>query len=177
MSRSLSISCASLASVSSSRVARPCWWRSVSTTSMASMTSSRGAADRAVTSLIIAARPCPPVPSVLALKQQCIALGGQSRQPALAIFHCVADFLGILGRSHAHLVDDGAALLLEVDHGIHQLLDRIGAYGWAITGTHGLLGHLVADFGKGFEALAHPFLHRIQRGGGLVQTKHAGKRG
>src|SRR5690349_7279037 len=113
------------------------------------MTSSRGAAGFAVTSLMA----CGHWPLFAGFEQQRIAFGRQRRQPALAILDSVADLCRILGRGDAHLVDDRAALLLEVHHRVDQLLDRIGANRRAIAGLDRLFLHLVADLAEGLEAL------------------------
>ena len=65
--------------------------------------------------------------------------------------------------SCAHLLDDRLRALLEVDHGIDQLLDGVGADGRAVAGLHRRFLHLVADLGQRLERFRYAFLHGFQR--------------
>src|ERR671913_1815852 len=107
-------------------------WRSVSTTSMASISSSSFWGSRAGA-------------SVSAIEWQGLSLRHESGDAALSVFDRVANFSGVLGRENAHLIDDVEGALLERDDGVHELFDCISADGWAVAGPHGCLAYLVAD--------------------------------
>src|SRR5690606_28584159 len=116
-------------------------WRSVSTTSIAIISSSSGC------------RLCSDATAIACLGPrslrglQAVAFGGQLRQAALAVLDRDTDLLGVLCRHLAHLVDDLTRVDLEVDNGIHQLLDRSSLDGRAIAGLQRRLLNAVADLG------------------------------
>src|SRR3954451_8129922 len=175
-----SMSWASLRVSFSSRVTRLSWWRKVSTTSIASISSwpccSRGAGEPAAD----AGADGPNVvagTAVSAIERQGLPFPPEAGDAALASPPRVADLSRVLGRELAHLIDDLERALLEGDDRIHELLHRIGPDGRAVAGLHGLLADLIADLGQDFEAARHALLHGVEGLGGLVQAEQARERG
>src|SRR5690606_1770284 len=160
------MSCRSRSSEASSRATTRSWWRKVSTTSMASISSS---------SDVSAVDPGRDVVDASAIHQG-IAFGCEPRQAALALLDRIADLLGVLGAQPAHLGDYLAGTFLEVAHGIHELADRVGPDRRPVTGPDRSLLHLVADLAQRFQALRYAFLHGFQRLGALMQAVQAGER-
>src|SRR5918994_1217808 len=140
MSRRRCRSWASRSSSPSSRLTRLSWWRSVSTTSIASITSSRlwGAFPA----------PCPAGAAWSAMGRQRPSFGHQAGDAALAVLDRISDLGRVLGREPAHLADYLQRAFLERDDGVHELLDCIGADGRAVARLHGRLADLVPDLGQ-----------------------------
>src|SRR5688572_15558388 len=98
--RSRSSNCSSRAGPASSFSTSASRWRRVSTTSMASMTSSSGAgaAPARAPGMVLA--------SGILLHHELLTLSRQLGQPALAVLHRLAYLLGVAGGLFTHLVDD-----------------------------------------------------------------------
>src|SRR4051812_3772650 len=169
MCRSRSRSWASRFSTLSSRLTKISWWRSVSTTSMASISSSSfrgacpaaspgGAADRST------------------ICRQRRAFSHQAGDAPLTVLDGVADLRRVLRREPAHLADDLQGMLLEGDHRVHKLLDRISPDGRAIASLHGSLTNLIANLGQHLQAARDALFHLVQGLRGFMEAKHASKR-
>src|SRR5215208_6913505 len=169
---------------SSSRATQSSRCRSVSTTSIAIMTSSSAGA--------LAGWPGPtpmagsaedgtgrPVETEAgsAIDGERLALGHEARDAPLAVLDRVPDLGGVLGGELAHFADDLERAFLERDHGIDELLDRIRPDGWSVARPNRGLADLVADLGEHLEALRHALLHGLERLGGYVQPEQARERG
>src|SRR5690606_18014826 len=113
----------------------------------------------------------------LAKRRQDLRFCRESSNVPLAILHSIADFLRVLGGQLAHFRNDLPRALLEVDHAVDELLDRIGADRGAVPSPDRLLLDLFPDLGQILEALRHAFLHRIEGLGGLVKPEDAGEGG
>src|SRR4051812_7292644 len=142
------MSCPSRRVSSSSRATKLSWCRKVSTTSMASISSSSfcggGAGEPAAgagadSSSVVAG-------AASAIERQGLTLRHKAGDAALAPLHGIADFGRVLGGELAHLVDDLERALLERDHRVHEAFHRIGPDRRAVAGPHGLFADLIADF-------------------------------
>src|SRR3954454_17599433 len=167
------MSCASRRVSSSSRATKLSWWRKVSTTSIASISSSSfcGGGGRAPGSATGAGEPGVAGMAASAIERQGLPLRHEPGDATLAVLDGVADLGRILGRELAHLVDDLERALLEGHHRVHELFDSVGADRRAVAGLHGLLAHPVADLGQDFEAARHALLHGVEGLGRLVQAE------
>src|SRR3954451_2833119 len=145
------MSCASRRVSSSSRATKLSWWRRVSTTSMASISSSSFCGGGAGEPAADAGADGPNVvagTAVSAIERQGLPLRHEAGDAALALLDGVADLSRVLGRELAHLVDDLERALLERDHRVHEVFHRIGPDRRAVAGPHGLLADLIADFSQ-----------------------------
>src|SRR6185295_17669233 len=149
---------------SSSRATRLSWWRKVSTTSIASISSSSFCGGGA--GALAAGAGNPEVvagTAVSAIERQGLPLRHEAGDAALALFDRVADLSRVLGRELTHLVDDLERALLEGDDGVHEIFDRVGPDRRTVAGLHSLLANLIADLGQDFEAARHALLHGVER--------------
>src|SRR3954447_3319598 len=135
---------------SSSRATRLSWWRKVSTTSIASISSSSFCGGGAGEPAPDPGADGPNVvagAAVSAIERQGLPLRHKAGDAALALLDGVADLSRVLGRELAHLVDDLERALLEGDDRIHEAFYRIGPDRRPVAGLHGLLADLIADLG------------------------------
>src|SRR5690606_14599582 len=134
MLRSRSFRLTSRPSCSSSRNATLSPWRNVSTTSMASISSSSAGAPDAAGPLGVVAtlsamgsyRPA----SVS--KHERVAFSGEPCHALLAILDRIADFGAVLRGKVAHLGNDLGGAGLEVDDTVDEFLDGVSADGRAV---------------------------------------------
>src|SRR5262249_20956083 len=151
-------------------------WRSVSTTSIASMSSSSGAGPPVPTGIVscgfwtttwfIARATALPYASgrrARRLDGQRAAAVDEPREPLLAGLDALADSGRIARALRAHLVDDLARTFLVVDDGRDELLHGVRANRGTVAGFERRLLDLAADLGQVLETLAHAFLHRVER--------------
>src|SRR5690606_36264676 len=148
-------------------------WRSVSTTSIAIINSS-SVCGFGSTAVSLTIRPYGPQNSMPGRQKLC--LGSQTGDAPLAILDGFADLGRVLRGELAHLVDDLARALLEIDDAVDELLDGICTDRGAVAGPQRLFLDLVSELGEVLETLRHPLLHGFERLGRLVQPENAGER-
>src|SRR5690606_14761267 len=200
MSRRRRLSSRSRSSAPSSRSIIRSRWRSVSTTSIASISSSSGARSRSASPdavvLISRARVSSSFcrgrsvdiaggsrtvattssSSPRRLDRERLPFGDELRQPPLALLDRLADLLGVARALLAHLGDDRAGVLLEADDRVDELLHGLGADRRPVAGLERRLLHFAADLREVLEAAADPFLHRVDGLRALVQSMQPGER-
>src|SRR5690606_38197046 len=184
----------SRSSAPSSRSMSRSRWRSVSTTSIASISSSSGGRSCFAASDVViasgarassspsfrrgrsvdigydsrgaAAEPSGP----RRLERKRSAFGDERREPALALLDRVVDLLGVARALLAHLRDDRARAFLVIDDGVDELLHGLGADRRPVARLERGLLNLPADLREVLEAAAHAFFHRLDRLRALVQA-------
>src|SRR3954465_11131413 len=128
---------------SSSRATRASWWRRVSTTSIASISSSSfwGVGEAGTGGPAAVAEAASGI-AASAIDRQGPPFRHEAGDAALALLDRVADLGRVLGRELAHLVDDFERALLEGDDRVHEAFHCVGADRRTVAGLPRLPPHL-----------------------------------